>query len=182
MALFPTLGTVGRTDLHTHPTTTLGFGQLLKKFWEHGKEKEAEYRGRSSGGWRECTRGLVLGSGGPCWKDVSRTCVRFNCVLAFAPLNILIDVQRTLMASEDEEHPELLFKGWPNECASSVTTVLKQPQTTLNPRVWLYSDNYVRLLEVKIWTACQLDISQNVILYWIVFLQPLRNVKAASNS
>lgn len=101
MALFPTLGTMGHTDLHTHPTTTLGFGQLLKKFWEHGKEKGAEYRGRFLEAGGSVPRGPVLGSGGPGWKDVSRTCIRFDCVLAFAPLNILTNVRRTLVASED---------------------------------------------------------------------------------
>lgn len=101
MALFPTLGTMGHTDLHTHPTTTLGFGQLLKKFWEHGKEKGAENRGRFLEAGGSVPRGPVLGSRGPGWKDVSRTCIRFDCVLAFAPLNILTNVRRTLVASED---------------------------------------------------------------------------------
>lgn len=83
------------------PTTTLGLGQLLKNFWEHGKEKGPEYKGGFLEAGRSVSRGLVLGSSGPGWKDVSRTCIRFNCVLAFAPLNILTNVRRTLVASED---------------------------------------------------------------------------------
>ena len=101
MALFLTLGTMGHTDLHTHPTTTLGFGQLLKKFWEHGKEKGAEYRGRSLEAGGSVPREQGLWGGGPGWKDVSGTCIQFDCVIAFAPLNILTDVRRTLVASED---------------------------------------------------------------------------------
>ena len=101
MALFPTLETMGHTDLHTHPTTTLGLGQLLKKFWEHGKEKGAEYKGGPLEAGRSVPRGLMLGSSGPGWKDDSRTYIRFDCVIAFAPLNILTNVRRTLVASED---------------------------------------------------------------------------------